>query len=163
MPCPFVPSGHFPTLWGIIHLAELSQLDRICLRLVPRNAAAKTNFSPTIDKLLHLCYNKNKCILHREFPALQEYRKECYHEINCSDYQLERYAMPATLQRRLYSLDCSGNRLECHPFVPRRKGTGIFPLSGRQYTRSHSAIRRSLGLANTLFAESFRRRRAENI
>ena len=100
MPCPFVPSGHFPTLWGIIHLAELSQLDRICLRLVPRNAAAKTNFSPTIDKLLHLCYNKNKCILHRESPALQEYRKECYHEINCSDHQLERYAMPATLQRK---------------------------------------------------------------
>jgi len=33
MPCPFVPSGHFPTLWGIIHLAELSQLDRSCLRL----------------------------------------------------------------------------------------------------------------------------------
>jgi hypothetical protein len=27
MPCPFVPSGHFPTLWGIT-LAELSQLDR---------------------------------------------------------------------------------------------------------------------------------------
>ena len=28
MPFPFVPSGHFPTLWGITHLAELSQLDR---------------------------------------------------------------------------------------------------------------------------------------
>jgi len=27
MPCPFVPSGHFPTPWGIT-LAELSQLDR---------------------------------------------------------------------------------------------------------------------------------------
>ena len=31
MPCPFVPSGHFPTLWGIT-LAELSQLDRSRLR-----------------------------------------------------------------------------------------------------------------------------------
>ena len=33
MPFPFVPSGHFPTLWGITLLAELSQLDRSCLRL----------------------------------------------------------------------------------------------------------------------------------
>jgi hypothetical protein len=56
MPCPFVPAGHFPTLWGITLSAELSQLDRSCLRLwfysQHHTAYPITKISP-LSRLIH--------------------------------------------------------------------------------------------------------------
>jgi len=64
MPCPFVPSGHFPTLWGIT-LAELSQLDRnspaACIIFSFYRATAKKHglfLSLALAFLRKNCYNK---------------------------------------------------------------------------------------------------------